>query len=956
MADLGPVTTALEREVQGELRRRGIVVWLDRDESYTEYVDSLLVRWAAAGFPYPVVAFRGSFLEIMLALENLATGLDPTPVLIHMPGFTEDAMRATPILEIYKAGFRFRRALDTLVRDAATGHVAPAEVSAFLDTGPPTLASADAWLAKHTSAAREGLSAILDHTSPEVVTNELLVRDTFLGVHLHGDRPESVTALRAYFARHLGLDDSWLEFIRANDPRSDELDVLVEGLASWLLCMEYVHDLRREPHLGVLRPLRAMPKPTVAICLKLVAGLREQHPDRYETLADQVETHLQQELREIQPEDLGRIDTFRTEESRMLDAAVQALVRGEWERVREWTTARRSQDAFWLRRDQRRRIAWSLVDDAAALGCLIATCPRPFEGAKDLHEAISRYSDVAFNVDRAHRRFEQQRNRQLQPQLPHFAGLKEAVGVLHGRYRVWADTLARDFSALCRDKGPLPDRDRRQRAVYEQVVHPLVQGGEKVAVLMVDGLRYEMAVDLMEELAAEGAKTRITARLAELPTVTAVGMNALAPVERNERLVLAGNAGFKGFKTGEFTVDGPDDRARAMGVRSTGEPALSLDLAEISDLDSTTLGRKVAQKSLIVVHSHEIDDAGEAGVGLPTFEGIVAQVKAAWLRLKAAKVGKFVITSDHGFLLLDETTAVRPYGKKTDPLSRYVLSAERRIEPGTLTVSLTELGYEGRDGYLLFPEDTAVFDTGGKRPSFVHGGNSPQERIIPVLTVSGAAVQADLGAYLVEARKSEDALGFQRVRARLLYDAASASGLPFERSTPIELVIRAAGRADVHVVVRGVAGPGREKAGRLLVPVGEDWTEVFLTIEGPQDEQVRLELLHLDAVERVAPGQVEGWFVVEGKTGAGQGHPLVPTAHTADWLGSLPDDGTRQVFSHLERHGVVTETEAVQMLGSPRAFRRFSGRFEEFLVCTPLRVRIEVTPEGKRYLKEGRGA
>ena len=37
----GPVSAVLEQEVLGELRRQGIVVWLDRDAAYTRFVDDL---------------------------------------------------------------------------------------------------------------------------------------------------------------------------------------------------------------------------------------------------------------------------------------------------------------------------------------------------------------------------------------------------------------------------------------------------------------------------------------------------------------------------------------------------------------------------------------------------------------------------------------------------------------------------------------------------------------------------------------------------------------------------------------------------------------------------------------------------------------------------------------------------------------------------------------------------
>src|SRR5499433_2271338 len=100
MSQLGPITAALEDEVTRILRQRGIVVWLDKDRSYTAYVDALAERHTRGEFFAPVVPFRGSYLDMMLALAPYSNGLDPEPLLIHMPGHTEESIRKTPMLEL----------------------------------------------------------------------------------------------------------------------------------------------------------------------------------------------------------------------------------------------------------------------------------------------------------------------------------------------------------------------------------------------------------------------------------------------------------------------------------------------------------------------------------------------------------------------------------------------------------------------------------------------------------------------------------------------------------------------------------------------------------------------------------------------------------------------------------------------------------------------------------------
>ena len=61
-----------------------------------------------------------------------------------------------------------------------------------------------------------------------------------------------------------------------------------------------------------------------------------------------------------------------------------------------------------------------------------------------------------------------------------------------------------------------------------------------------------------------------------------------------------------------------------------GKAALSLTLAEVCESATPALTTKIRSHSLVVVHSKEIDDAGEANVGLPTFESSLRQITAAW--------------------------------------------------------------------------------------------------------------------------------------------------------------------------------------------------------------------------------------------------------------------------------------------------------------------------------------
>lgn len=953
LAQRGAVSATLEQELRGELRRQGIVVWLDRDNSYSPFVDDLAARQSAGDFPFPVVAFRGSFLELLFALEPFGSGLDRQPLLIHMPGFNEESIRQTPVLELYETGVRFRKGLDTLIREAAMARVTPAEVEQFL-AEQPSLEAADSWLSAAVSASTFGLAQALDELGPKLLAEALAQSDSSLRRRILS-RDDGKT-LQNYLHKLTGLDPAWIPVARKDQP-DRTLDRLLTALAAWALCVEYVHDLRRPPHESRLQPLRNLSTPLVNACRELVALVRRDGGDAYERIADDVGARLAAEFALMTPDDLGQIDTFREEETRVLTGAVEALSRGEWKKAQTWCAARQGEQSFWLQRDQLRRWAWSLVAEAAELGEILARHPRPLAGVTSLEQAAERYAQGAFEVDRAHRRFEQKRLQLLEPRLPHFGPLQEVVSSLRRAHRRWADVLAKDFSQLCKEHGFLPPATMQQRTLYEQVVHPLTLTSDKVALFLIDAFRFEMATELVGELQGSGTVVDLKPRFAELPSITSVGMNVLAPVAQGDRLAVAGI--FQGFKTGEYTVRKPDDRARAIGMRSAGKAALQLKLAGVCEATTASLTREVKPHSIIVVHSKEIDDAGEANVGLPTFESTLRQIKAAWHHLQLAGVKHFVFTADHGFLLQDETTEVRAFGSARDPQRRHILDEYPRAESGMVPVAVASLGYDGLSGYLLFREDTAVFKTGNPGASFVHGGNSPQERIIPVLTVTRKrSEQPGYSEYAVEAEPLPDVVGLHRLRVRIGFAKQTTTSLAFTAPPSVDLTLRASERDAVRVIMKDLEGPGTLKSGRLQLPVGDAWTVVYFGLAGPSDERVRVEIYHAENVEKVRGALPEQWFSVSGTTssqaGAEPQSKAAPAtaAHSSSWADTIADEGLRKVFLHIEKHSVITEPEVTSLLGSPRAFRRFSVEWEQHLGKLPFKVRIESSEGGKRYVRE----
>ncbi len=944
---LGPVSTALHADLATMVRRKGVLVWLDLDGHYTAFVDALAQR-PPDDSSHTILGLRGSYLELLLALEPHTHTIDPPRLVVHAPGLNEQSIATTPLFELYAAGTRYRKALPTLVEEAAAGRVPPDAIASFLASGDLTLEAADAWL-----TAQLDDTGSTDAQALRVMTPRAVLDDLLRGTTRITDRQ----ALWDQFTVWTGIPEAWRAFVGGDDlPAPDDLATAV---ISWVLSVEYVDDLRRPPIDPKLAGIPALPRALIDTCGELAAWLRDTHPDAYERTADDTETWLEEEAREAHPEDLRRIDTFRFEEEKLLVAALDLLDTDDFEQVLAWRAGRSA--SFWLRRDPRRATEWQIVEELAVLGRALHQAGGEL-GADSLPEAIDRYVAVGAAVDRAHRVIEQ---RLVQPlgNLPHLQKVKTRTHVLRESWRAWANAWGRQFNQLCHSRGFLPSEGLLQRSLFEQVVRPMTQEPGVTAYFVVDALRYEMALPLLEAMQGTPATTvALGARLCELPSVTEVGMNVLAPVSPDGRLVPAiRGSKIKGFSAGEFRVHDPATRQKAMHHRVGGETCPWLKLAEVLERDTTTLKLTIARARLIVVHSEQIDQAGEKGLGPSVFEAVLQRLRAAWSRLREAGVRRFVITSDHGFLLLDPAENLvdaTAYGRKSDPQRRHVLTPVAADHPGMSRAPLTELGYDlgdaqGGHDQLVFPDNVGPFDTGKHRRTFVHGGNSLQERVIPVLTVAHrTAVGSDSLRYAVHAETLPTEAGVHRLEIRV--DVLAQGALAFGGRKEIELGLRAVDAPEVHVDLRDVRGARRTGASIHVAP--DTRVELSFALSGPVDRRVQVQVLHVAALAEVEPALLSQRFDVLGRGGPREepDQAPAPTADDSDaWLADLPEGGIRELFRHLATHGTVTESEATQILGSARKVRRLSSRFDDYAAMAPFPCRIDVVDGVKRYVRDG---
>jgi hypothetical protein len=681
-------------------------------------------------------------------------------------------------------------------------------------------------------------------------------------------------------------------------------------------------------------------------------------------MASEIEERLVEETSDASAEDLGQVDTFRFEDRKIFSAALEALAKGEYQAAHDWAHAR--MDSFWARKQLPRKLAWQLVQLGASLGLTVRDNEHPTERARSHQDAVEQYTAVGSRVDSAQRKLEQARQQAGVLDIEEFAALRTRLDELRLLYRAWADKQARAFNALCQAEGFLPSPELRQRELFEEVVRPFAQEDGVTAYFVIDGLRYEMGQQLQEMLLAEARTSDVVlkARLAELPTVTEVGMNVLAPVSTSGKLRPdLDEKDILGFRLGNGRVSSPEDRRKVIHERVGGSHCPKLSLEEVLVQDTDELRTSIANARLVFIHSEGIDKAGEKGVGLIVFEQELQNLRAAWRQLYEAGVRRFVFTADHGFLLHDSTSrAPRTHGFKTDPKRRHIISSLPTQRKGEIMVRASELGYDATDACFLFPEDAAPFDLGARAKDFVHGGNSLQERVIPVLIVRHRhAAGVDAARYRLEAETGRALAGMNCLSVLLSLEKDHA--LSFSSRREVELALECTDDSTVQVELCDA----REArvTGNAVAAIVDQRFEIYFRLRGRTEQRVRVRLKAATSIASIQPLEITERFQVERTVGVAQPAPKRPVESERDhsevgknaagteeaWLLELPEGGVRDLFRHIATHGIINEAEATRLLGGPNKFRRFSRELEQLRRVVPFLVRVDVSSGTKCYVR-----
>ncbi len=296
-----------------------------------------------------------------------------------------------------------------------------------------------------------------------------------------------------------------------------------------------------------------------------------------------------------------------------------------------------------------------------------------------------------------------------------------------------------------------------QISFFEQYVRPFLQDNKKVAVIISDALRYEIAAELLERIEAEDRYTATLApMLTVLPSYTQLGMAALLP---HQTLTL--------LDDGAVQVDGQssqgaENRAKILN-RSVPNGAVVLRANEMLALTRQNSRILFRENQVIYVYHHQIDAVGDKrDTEERVFEAVetaMEEVIAIIKKLAAANVTNMLLTADHGFIYqhrpLDESdfSAIEVSGGDIGVRNRrYIIGSRLQPNPGAKHFTANQVGLDG-NVELLIPKSINRLRVKGAGSRYVHGGATLQEVIVPVVSINKKR-QSDIDQVAIDILRS----------------------------------------------------------------------------------------------------------------------------------------------------------------------------------------------------------
>lgn len=308
----------------------------------------------------------------------------------------------------------------------------------------------------------------------------------------------------------------------------------------------------------------------------------------------------------------------------------------------------------------------------------------------------------------------------------------------------------------------------RQEDFFNHYVKPFMKesGGGRVIVIISDGMRYECARELLDNLDLdEKCDAKMGHMLSVLPSETTLGMASLLP-----------NKEIKVDDSLDITVDGMhcgNSTPERQKILQTAVPkSACYEFDTVMQAKQAQIREMFQDKELVYIYQNQIDQRGEGmrsdNEVFNACQEAIDEIQTMIRRLTGyISNTRYLITADHGFIYkrdkLPESSKIsfseieKKYKLKAGSSEavanyknkRYLLSQKPIAEEALVSRCMAYLS-KLNEIFVTTPIGTDIIKMSGGGQNYVHGGSSLQEMIVPVIKVNTFKGKQDTGLVNVE--------------------------------------------------------------------------------------------------------------------------------------------------------------------------------------------------------------
>jgi hypothetical protein len=721
-----PFHDYLVQQLDDMLKKRSVVVFYDPRSEFQPFFDRELPEVGKGYDDLPrvfigerltfVARYTGSFFGLRAAVEPIADLEKPDALIIYLPGVARDR-QASVLMEMEKSGVCYEPQLKRLALNVLRKKFTDGQIDEMLRPASVTYDDVVSFLAQGDDGAQASvLRTLFDGAQSEALLARWLADDSRDGaIRAKDATPELLKLVEARMGLAL--------------PESATVPEAREKTLRFVLVGEFRSDLSCDPPPSVSMVPVPAGKEQVDRLREVAETLRKTYADQYVVLANRVASDLNLESARLDAAHLGSIDTFRFEERRLLAYAGELIAGKRYDEAVNIVAGRSR--SFWVDRDVGRQAQWEVCRLMAELGQQIERVrPSLSKVGSEPGKWVTAYaSDGGWHqVDALQRRLET-----WAAKMDEEPETEKALSVIRREHEELLKRMAEGFAKALGEAAWTVPGALHQTRIYPDVVQTM---GGRTAYFFVDALRFEMGVDLANQL--QGARDlSVRPAIAALPSITPVGMAALLP-GASASFAVVDQKGKLAANLEGSVMPGLNERLKFLKAKVPD--AIDVTLGKLLSTPPSKLSKLVGESSLVVVRSQEIDFMGEMDGDLlarQVMDTIIGNIARAVKKLAATGIENFVITGDHGHqfsIRKDEDMRTdNPGGDTLDIHRRCWIGRGGATPTGTVRITGAELGYQ-TDLDFVFPTSLGVFKAAGGL-CFHHGGFSLQELVIPVLSL-----------------------------------------------------------------------------------------------------------------------------------------------------------------------------------------------------------------------------